>query len=392
MPALFILGYAIARLWQGWGVKPVALIGHSAGEYVAACIAGTMTLADALAVVSLRGHLFESAPAGAMLSVDLSEADLQGAMAGLPLDIAAVNAPDLCLASGAAGAIDELAQRLSRRGIESRRVRIDVAAHSRLLDGVLGRFRERVATLRLCAPQVRFMSTLTGAWADHATLTDPAYWVRHLRETVRFADGLVRLVADLPGCVLVEAGPGQGLCALARQNGVQGGAALASTGGAHDRGGDLGVMTASAGALWTRGHSPDWRAMRSDAAVRRIPLPTYAFEPQRHWIEPGVPAAQTLSPVAAAVPDSPAPFQRLAPYDAWFRVPRWVAAPLAGRQPPTASRWLVFGSGPGLNAAIAARASAQGAQKHETIMSKVEKVRGPASRAADSGSTLYLRA
>ncbi|HWI78073.1 MAG TPA: type I polyketide synthase, partial [Ramlibacter sp.] len=217
MPALFTLEYALAKLWESWGVKPAAFIGHSAGEYTAACLAGVMSLQDALAIVVLRGQLFESAPAGGMLSVDMTEAQLRESMQGLQLDIAAINAPDLCIASGSLDSLAQLEQRLAARGVEGRRLHIDVAAHSRLLDGVLDRFRERVSRVRLSAPSIPFISNLTGTWADARTLADPEYWVRHLREPVRFADGL-RQAMELPDAVLLEVGPGQGLCALARQN------------------------------------------------------------------------------------------------------------------------------------------------------------------------------
>ena len=130
MPALFTLEYALARLWESWGIKPAAVIGHSAGDYVAACLAGVMSLPDALAVVVLRGQLFETVSPGGMLSVDLPEAELTALMAGLELDIAAINAPDLCIASGPLHSITQLEERLAARGSEGRRLRIRSRATS----------------------------------------------------------------------------------------------------------------------------------------------------------------------------------------------------------------------------------------------------------------------
>ncbi len=363
LPALFIVEYALAQLWGSWGVKPAAVIGHSAGEYAAACIAGVMPLADALAVVLLRGQLFESVPAGAMLSVDLSEAELTQTMTGLPLDLAAVNAPDLCIASGTLDAIAQLEQRLKARGLEGRRLHINVAAHSRLLDAILPRFRERVARIRFSAPTLPFISNLTGAWADARLLGDPDYWVRHLRSPVRFADGLAQL-AQLPDAVLLEVGPGQGLCALARQSmpGQQR-VVLPSTCKAQEAGADLALIMGSAGALWTRGKRIDWPTLRGAGQRHRISLPTYAFDHQRHWIEPGSHlAAPTIAQPAALEQTTPL-LQRLPAYDDWFRVPKWVRDPLPALDGEMArGNWLVFGNRSQLTADIVAQATARGAR------------------------------
>ncbi|HUG25488.1 polyketide synthase [Piscinibacter sp.] len=358
IPALFTLEYALARLWESWGVQPAAVIGHSAGEYAAACIAGVMSLADALSIVVLRGWLFEQVPPGAMLSVDLAEAPLREAMAGLDLDIAAVNAPDLCIASGSLDAISRLGEELAGRGIEGRPLRINVAAHSRLLDGVLATFRDRVSRIRFSAPRIPFISNLTGTWVDERGLVDPEYWVRHLRNPVRFAEGLAHAF-ELPGAILIEAGPGQGLCALARHNSAgRPLTTLASTGKADEPNADLAVMKASAGALWTRGLVPRWAAIRGTGPHRRISLPTYAFERERHWIEPAVqPLAQAQ--VQAAAP-RPVVIERIPSYDDWFRVPEWVRAPLAHRQVQAASHWLVFGDRSQLTLDVVAHAAGCG--------------------------------
>jgi acyl transferase domain-containing protein len=359
IPALFILEYAIARLWESWGVKASAVVGHSAGEYAAACLAGAMSLVDALAIVTLRGQLFEQAPAGAMLSVDLEEAQLRSAMEGLDLDVAAINAPDLCIASGSLDAIARLETRLKERGLEPRRLHIDVAAHSRLLDGVLGTFSDRVSRMRFSAPQIPFISNVTGGWADAALIADPNYWVRHLRQPVRFSDGL-SLVKDMPDAVLIEVGPGQGLCALARQN--QLGAqrmVLASTCKAQEQNTDLALMLTSAGALWTRGFTPNWETLRGTGTRRRTPLPTYAFDHQRYWIEPGIRTAEPAPTAAATPPKRPAVERLPSPAD-WFRAPQWKAAPLTAA--PAAAKdgedWLVFGTDAQLTQEIIAEATA----------------------------------
>ncbi|HUR90146.1 MAG TPA: SDR family NAD(P)-dependent oxidoreductase [Ramlibacter sp.] len=361
IPALFILEYAIAKLWASWGVVPHAVIGHSAGEYAAACLAGAMSLDDALAIVTLRGLLFEQAPAGAMLSVDLAENDLRLEIADLGLDVAAINSPDLCIASGSLDAIARLESRLTAKGVDARRLHIDVAAHSRLLDGVLGTFRERVSHMRFAAPQLQFISNVTGHWADAALIADPEYWVRHLRQPVRFADGLA-LLREMPDAVLVEVGPGQGLSALARQNqlGAQR-AIVASTTKAQEAGADLALMLTSAGALWTRGVAIDWVALRGTGERRRVSLPTYAFDHQRYWIEPGIRAIADSQP-GAVTPTKRPLLERLPAIDDWFRQPQWVATPLAAATVQHEEDWLVFGTQSQLTEDVVAQAAAAGAR------------------------------
>ena len=360
IPALFILEYALAKMWESWGIKPVAVIGHSAGEYAAACLAGVMSVADALSIVVLRGQLFELAPPGGMLSIDLPEAELRTMMDGLAVDMAAVNAPDLCMASGSLEALDQLELRLRERGVESRRLRINVAAHSRLLDGVLQTFRERMSRVRLSAPRIAFISNLTGSWADAQTLTDPEYWTRHLRNPVRFAEGIQQL-ADLPEAVLLEAGPGQGLCSLARQNspGISR-LALPSTCKAQDPSGDLALMLTSAGALWTRGVALSFDAVRGNALSRRTSLPTYAFDHKRHWIDPGVLSHETgdARPQLLTL-DAPAIIRQPA-YDDWFLTPTWKRAPLARKSVDPEGKWLVFGNSASLTADVIALAAQSG--------------------------------
>ncbi|MBE7941751.1 MULTISPECIES: type I polyketide synthase [Ramlibacter] len=401
LPALFILELALARLWAAWGVRPALVLGHSAGEYAAACIAEALPLADALAIVVLRGRLFEACEAGGMLSVDLSEAQLRPLCEPLGLDIAAVNAPDLCIASGARQALDALAAQLAAQGVGARPLHIAVAAHSRLLDPQLERFRAGLPALAAApaaADAPRFISALTGE-AEREALGDPGYWVRHLREPVRFDRALAALAAQGPLAV-VEVGPGQGLGALARQNGL--GAVslvLASTARvqpsrgvgtdgtrspagpqaprAAEPAGDLATLLAAAGALWTAGLTPDWAAMRGHAPRSRCSLPTYAFEHQRFWIEPGAglqAAAQPAATVSAALAlptstgsaarlqDATPALQRLPLGERWFQRLAWAPAQGGATAPlstgPAAQattghrRWLIVGERDALAEAV----------------------------------------
>ena len=379
IPALFTLEYALAKLWQSWGVTPAAVMGHSAGEYSAACLAGVMSLEDALSVVVLRGQLFEAVAAGGMLSVDLSEAELRSQMAGLELDVAAVNAADSCIASGSLSAIDALQQKLCAQGLESRRLHLDVAAHSRLLDGVLAAFRERMKRIRLQAPSIPFISNLTGTWVAAETLTDPEYWVKHLRQTVRFADGL-NTVLQMPDAVLIEVGPGQGLCALARHqaSGARRGI-FPSTGkaqAANPENADWPVMLTAAAALWTRGVVIDWSALQAMCAgateARRTSLPTYAFERQRHWVDAGAVLPAQAVPVAGdAAPENAkaaeeiealpvTAFQRLPDYADWLQVPEWVPSAPQPEAAKPGRHWLIFGGESKFTADVVLRILNQG--------------------------------
>ncbi len=218
-PALFCVEYALAQLLIGWGVAPAAMLGHSLGEYVAACLAGVMSLEDALAVVAWRGQRMQDLEGGVMLAVRLGEAELQPLL-GEEVSIAAVNAPSLCVASGPAPAIAELERVLAARGGLARRLRTSHAFHSAMMDPMLDDLEARMAGIRLSPPRIAYVSGVTGQWIDAAEATSPRYWARHSRAPVRFADGLACLAAaGRP--VLLEVGPGTALARLAQQAGLK---------------------------------------------------------------------------------------------------------------------------------------------------------------------------
>ncbi|MBV9354215.1 MAG: type I polyketide synthase, partial [Chloroflexi bacterium] len=215
-PTLFVLEYALARLFQGRGIEPAAMIGHSLGEYAAACLAGVFTLEDALALMVARGRLTETLPDGAMLAVSLDEADLAERL-DPALDVAAVNGPGQCVVSGPCDAVAAFEARLVSEGAMTQRLRIAHAFHSRATDPVLDAFTTRVAGARPQAPRLPYSSNVTGTWITPAEASDPGYYARHMRGTVRFHEGLSALLAD-PGLVLVEVGPGATLARLARRH------------------------------------------------------------------------------------------------------------------------------------------------------------------------------
>ena len=358
MPALCLLEIALARLWQSWGVEPAAVLGHSAGEHAAACVAGILSVADAMRMVCLRGRLFERTPPGGMLAVELPERELRAHVDALGLDIAAVNAPDLCVASGAQEDLALLAQRLQQAGVDFRRLRVGGAAHSRLLDGVVAPLREGLRDVTFQPARIRFLSAVTGEWIEPGQSTGLDYWLRHLRQPVRFGLAVRRLLADLPDAALLEAGPGQGLGALARLNGASPARlVLASTAKPGDPAGALPTLLASAGALWCHGAALAWPRLRGPGSSRRTFLPTYAFERVRHWVEAAEPL-RAVELTATGGPPAAAPVQRLPVLDDWFQVLRWQSAPHAISALPQGP-WLVIGAdaplGRGLLEALAAQ-------------------------------------
>jgi acyl transferase domain-containing protein len=284
-PALFAAEYALAQMWAEWGVQPRAMIGHSIGEYVAAYLAGVFSLEDALALVAARGRLMQELPTGAMLSVSLSE-DEARALLNEALSLAAVNGPSSCVISGRAEAVEELEKSLTEKGVRLRRLHTSHAFHSRMMEPILARFGEEVRRVSLSEPKLPYVSNLTGRWITAGEATDPDYWVNHLRETVRFQDGLSHLLKGFDG-VLLEVGPGDALSAFARQHtdNTAARAVLCSLRHPQARQSDVAFLLATLGKLWLAGVEIDWQAFYQGEQRRRLPLPTYPFERQRYWIE-----------------------------------------------------------------------------------------------------------
>ena len=295
-PALFAFGYSLAQLWISWGVKPHAMLGHSVGEYVAACLAGVFSLEDALALVAQRARLVQAQPGGVMLAVRLAETDLVPLLAehGGGLSIAAINAPALCVVAGSETATTAFEQALTSRRIVSRRLNTSHAFHSAMMDPVVEPFTALVQKTTLHPLQIPFVSNLTGRWITDAEATDPRYWARHLREAVRFADGVHELLSVQPGSVLLEVGPGQTLAPMVRQQPAaskDSGVIVLST--LQDGRDESEAALTAAGRLWLEGVEIDWTAFHAHTPRRRVPLPTYPFERKSYWIAPPQPASES---------------------------------------------------------------------------------------------------
>jgi amino acid adenylation domain-containing protein len=406
-PLLFAVEVALARLWMAWGIEPAAMLGHSLGEYVAACLAGVFTLEDGLALVTERARLMQALPRGAMLAVPLPEAQVRELLvAAGDLALAAVNAPALCVVSGPAAAVATLAEELAGRGLEPRRLRTSHAFHSAVMDGVVEPFGAALARVRLSPPERPYLSNLTGSWIEPAQATDPGYWLRHLRQPVRFAAALQELAAD-PDRVLLEVGPGRGLATLVRRQEGEALAAVSSLGKPEELGAEEeAALLTALGRLWLAGVEVDWQGFAAQERRRRLPLPTYPFERQRCWLQPAAKAARrrtaaaapapamgatpafpetvppiemreigadggTASTAAVAAPESDPVGGRQQPED-WFWVPIWrqsvLPRPAAATAIPEAAagrRWLLFADGHGVIDAVASRLARAG---HTTLV------------------------
>ena len=376
-PALFVVEYAMARLWQSWGIAPQGAIGHSIGEYVAACLAGVFDLEAALGLLATRGRLSQQLPPGGMLSVPLPAEKLQP-LPDKNCAIAATNEPNRCVVSGPLEAIAQMEAQLATRGVESRRLHTSHAFHSPMMDPILEAYERAVAAVSLHPPQMPFISSTTGTWITPDRATDPHYWSQHLRGTVRFSQGLESLLAR-SGHVLLEVGPGRTLSTFAKRHPQRPAEQVVLTSMRHpqESGSDLAVALQTLGRLWMAGGSANWSGVYDRQTCYRIPLPTYPFERQRYWADlaptpangsngfvadkPAADGSPTVS--APSLPtqettvssDSSQEFPRL-PMADWFYVPSWKRVPMA--MAPASVRpegcWLIFLDRCGLGASVVA--------------------------------------
>jgi acyl transferase domain-containing protein/acyl carrier protein len=340
-PAIFVIEYALAQLWISWGIRPVAMTGYSIGEYVAATLAGVMSLEDALTLVAKRAQMIQELPSGAMLAVPLSEQDVRPLL-NENLSLSAINGQNLCVIAGATDAIDELERQLSERGLACRRLQTSHAFHSYMMEAKAASFTQLVKTVNLQPPKIPFLSNVTGTWITDTQATDPSYWTQHLCQPVRFADGVNQLWKKHQP-ILLEVGPGQTLSSLALQCLesvlVADKVVLPSLRDSYNRQPDEAFLLNTLGQLWLSGVQIDLSGFYANERRCRIPLPTYPFERQRYWIEP----QKNTSTVNL---EQEALEQKLNIRD-WFHIPSWkrVAPPVSfesGQLIEQAQCWLMF--------------------------------------------------
>ena len=354
-PVLFSIGYALAQQWLAWGIRPDAVGGYSIGEYLAACLAGVLSLPDALRVVAARARLMDALPAGAMLGISLPAADLGRRLDGRQLWFAAINDPMACVVAGTEEAVAGLENELREERVVHRRVPTAHAFHTPLMQPAMDAFRDVLAQIALRAPELPMVSNVSGTWAGEE-VTDPEYWVRHACEPVRFADMLSALWDD-PQRILLEVGPGQTLCGFALQHPVARdnpqALALPSMRNRFDRQPDLGFIQATLAKLWTAGQEPDFAAYYEGETRRKVALPPHPFERQRYWVDPlGAPGERVVS----EAPSAPA---RNTP-DHWFYEPQWKRAVLPEAAEASTTGWLLFADRGGLSDGVAALLRARG--------------------------------
>ncbi|ASS77200.1 hypothetical protein CIG75_11065 [Tumebacillus algifaecis] len=361
--ALFVFDYALAKLWQAWGVEPQAMIGHSIGEYVAAVLAGVMSLEEALELIVVRGRLMQDMQPGAMMALAMGEADVRkllaerdgsaesaqreaafdlvedgvevqswqaheaGVTAGAGTDslsIACVNGVKATVVAGPFAAIEALEVRLAARGVTYRRLETSHAFHSEMMEPMLERFAAAVSRMKLSPPKKRYLSNLTGTWITAEEATDPSYYVRHLRETVRFGEN-VGAVLQEPNCVFLEVGPGRSLTTLVKEVHP---VVLATTRHRDEGQSDVACLLNSVAQLVLHGVHVNWQAMHADERRLRLSLPTYPFERRKFYVETG----------------AKKPFRqagKLADRSEWFYLPLWKqSAPVLKTEHN--SLWLVF--------------------------------------------------
>jgi acyl transferase domain-containing protein/SAM-dependent methyltransferase/acyl carrier protein len=306
-PALFALEYALAQLWRSWGVEPAAVIGHSVGEYVAACVAGVFTLEDGLRLIADRGRLMQALPAGGAMAAVFAGADeVSRAIEPMAarLAIAAHNAPDSVVVSGDEEAVDELLAQLARRDIQGQRLFVSLAAHSPRVEPALDAMQACAGKVAMHAPRIPVAWNVTGGEALPGGAPDALYWRRHLREPVRFADGIASLYRQ-GFRVFLEVGPHPTLVALAQRCLPESDTTwLTSLRRGKD---DIAELSASLAALYTRGAAIEWGAVYGPAVGPAASLPTYPFERQSFWVTPKASAPRIANAPAGSIPGARLP-------------------------------------------------------------------------------------
>ncbi|SDW03816.1 amino acid adenylation domain-containing protein [Marininema mesophilum] len=314
-PLLFLIEYALAFLLIHWGVTPQRMIGHSIGEYVAACVAGVMAFEDALYLISIRGKLMQTLPVGSMLSVNLAEGDIEEFLRE-EIDLAAVNLPEQVVLSGPTALLENLERTLSEAGVKAAMLHTSHAFHSRMMDPILAPFEREVAKVSLSAPNIPYLSNVTGTWITAEQATSPTYWVKHLRGTVQFSKGLSELLRT-EQAICLEIGPGRVLSTFVQTHPERqvGQTALNLLRHPLDSVKDSAHLLKQIGRLWMLGGRVGWQAFYGEEKRQVLPLPTYPFEKNRFPTDPKTASLSSLPQVNHA--------KKRANMDEWFYIPSW---------------------------------------------------------------------
>ncbi len=284
-PALFVIEYSLAKLLESWGITPKAMVGHSIGEYVAACLAGVFTLDDALTLVARRGKMMQDLDPGSMLAVPLSEENLTPLLSP-DLSVAVINGPELTVVSGEENDIIAFKEKMAKdKGLECRVLHTSHAFHSHMMEPIVEEFAKAVSSFPLSAPQIPFVSNVSGTWITNEEARSPKYWAKHLRRTVRFAPCVDTLFKEGRQS-FVEVGPGQVLVNLARLHPESKDCLLLpTTRRPVERKDDPAILLNCLGELWSAGVKVDWSGFGGGELRQKIPLPTYPFDGKRFWLD-----------------------------------------------------------------------------------------------------------
>ncbi|MEL6104639.1 MAG: aminotransferase class III-fold pyridoxal phosphate-dependent enzyme [Planctomycetota bacterium] len=323
-PALFALGYSLAKVWLAWGVQPSALIGHSIGEFAAACTSGVFGLEDGLKLIAERGRAMQELPGGSMMSVRLPGSEVESLLSG-DLAVGSYNGPSLCVVAGPDDQVGQLRERLESQDVVCRLLHTSHAFHSPMMDAIVDPFEEFVSQFELRPPTIPILSTVTGDWMTDEQAVDPAYWARHLRAPVRFSDAIKAIWDEDrgdPSRVLLELGPRKTLATLAKQHAADPKCQLAIptlTDNA-DQNAEWQTTLTAVAQIWASGVTIEWERLSGDGKPvvksEHLSLPTYAFQRQSYFVAPGAPQnasqqdARQDSPVRGAVGSEHAPVPR----------------------------------------------------------------------------------
>ena len=295
-PALFALGYSLAQVWLAWGVRPEALMGHSIGEFAAACTAGVFSLEDGLKMIAERGRAMQALPGGSMMSVRLAGAEVEPMLWG-DMAIGSYNGPSLCVVAGPDDQVAELQTKLEAQEVVCRHLHTSHAFHSPMMNEIVDPFAEFVSQFELSPPEIPILSTVTGDWMSDEQATDPQYWAEHLRKPVRFSDAVLKMWSDEdengdPDRILIELGPRRTLATLSRQHATdpKNQISIPTLSNTSENNTEWTSMLSAVAQLWLAGAQIDWVRLSGDGEPRRrrhTTLPTYAFQRKRYFIAPG---------------------------------------------------------------------------------------------------------
>jgi acyl transferase domain-containing protein len=370
-PAMFVIEYSLAKLLMSWGLKPDAMLGHSIGEYVAACLADVFSLEDALTLVGARGQLMQELPKGSMLGVLLPQDEVSNLLEEVSrlladvsklmpvnggISLAAINSPTTCVVSGPTPAIGQLEKVLETKGVPFRALRTSHAFHSAMMDPILDRFRALLRKVELRAPKIPYVSNLTGTWISASESMSPEYWVSHLRSAVRFSDGAGELLKTM-GNMLIEVGPGRTLNTLVSQHPARTPDRIIVSTMPHpknDSQAEMEFLLTAVGRLWLEGAQVNWKEFYQTEQRLHIPLPTYPFQREHYRL-----VLPLIGPSAMDVDLS----RKKTDVTDWFYYPSWKRVPL-----PQAAAvlqdtcWILFLDSCGLGLEVAESLRSQGQQ------------------------------